>query len=326
MTGTGFHDQGYSGTGTSYQGQQGGFHQQGGMTQQSGLATHQIETTTTSTSVLQPTLQTQLPLTLNEDVTKEYMPLRNTDGMKELIARMEKASLEIDAYAKAKQELVSKEAVELINEEMQRCKSVQDRLNTTLRDRCNSLDDDFATRREAMMRDLDKEKAQQMINLQSELQKQQESILAQSRARIDEITMKAKQKKLEIVKAAQEQHNSVSTTVTDAAILMTPTDSINNVTISKDELRPDSGCGSCSSTSTRKCTTAGCTTSDCTGCGDSQTIRGSQFPNTGSEFNNHPGHVKSSFGRTQQEQAGMAAGRNAEEPVMRRDGHGVGQY
>jgi len=185
-------------------------------------------------------MQNALAPLINEDVATSYMPSRNSDVIKELISKMERASLEIDTYAKAQQELVSREAVELINEVMIRAKSLQDSLSLDINRETQSLDLEFSKRREQLLRDLDLAKAERLSTLQSGLAKRQENIHLDARRQIDEITARAKQKKLEIVSEAQQKHNMLSQNLASTTVQSFSTDKLNttNVDLSKESLRP----------------------------------------------------------------------------------------
>lgn len=148
------------------------------------------------------------------ELYKDYLPHRNNMWIQTLIQKMDSASIDIDKYAKAQQELVSREAAAEVEKIMQNNKLKQDTLIASMHKRANEFEVEYSRKREAMIRQLDKEESVLLERLQAQLKTEQEQIALETKAEVERIAQLARDRKMAILGEAQAKQDQLSQTVT----------------------------------------------------------------------------------------------------------------
>jgi len=156
-----------------------------------------------------PLPSTPLILTpeLNDSLTNAYVPSRsdNHGWMKDLIAKMDAARIEIDRKAHADQQKINEDASRRVNLLLQEHKHQQDALIASSHQRNNEIDNDFMKKREDAIAAVEAQKLKIKQTLEQDLVTQQQKLANDVRSKVSTIAEDAKSQKLKITEEAQRQ-------------------------------------------------------------------------------------------------------------------------
>jgi len=161
--------------------------------------------------------------------TKSNVNMQHTQKITDLMAKLGSTHSQIDEYSKKRQEQISDAVAESIKKVVLETQQEQERLLQDANIRSHTIEQEYTTKLQAMVEQLDATKASTLAALERELNERQEAILASARKRIDDLNEHANALKMGVLKDAQAKAQEKITTITDEVKNLTAADAQNRL-------------------------------------------------------------------------------------------------
>jgi len=149
--------------------------------------------------------------------------------VKDLLGKLGSTHSQIDEYSKKQNQKITDQVKANIQKVVEETQAQQEQLLSETNTRSQAIEHEYSTKLEAavtkIVEELDVPKAQELANLEKDMQQRQEAILTLARKRIDDLNADANQAKIGVLLEAQTTAKDQAAAITDQVANLSAADS-----------------------------------------------------------------------------------------------------